>query len=339
MPSGILASMKTIIFLMLAAPLLAANPVVIAHRGASGYLPEHTLEAKAFAHAQKPDYIEQDVALTKDGVPVILHDHYLDTVTDVAQVFPGSRRADGRYYAIDLTLAQIRRLRAFERIDLATGKLVYPKRFSADVKIPFRVPTLEEELALIEGLNRSTGRHVGIYVELKVPWFHRAEGADIETAVLNVLEKRGWLGAGAKTFIQCFDPSTLERLHARGVRVPLVQLIGKNEWNETPGVDYDRMLTPRGLARIARYAQGIGPSIDMLAQHRGDRHVLRTDLMSEAHRLGLVVHPYTLRPDDLPPHHTAHRVLDTLFLGLKVDGVFSDFPDVAVDYLVRKGLR
>ncbi len=93
---------------------VSANPLVIAHRGASGYLPEHTLEAKALAYGMKPDYIEQDVVMTKDDQLVVLHDHYLDRVTDVAERFPGRARADGRYYAIDFTLAEIKSLRVTE---------------------------------------------------------------------------------------------------------------------------------------------------------------------------------------------------------------------------------
>src|SRR5258708_4419758 len=106
------------LLLGMAAAATAARPIVIAHRGASGYLPEHSFAAKAFAHAQKPDFLEQDVTLTRDNVPVILHDHYLDTVTDVARVFPGRQRADGRYYALDFTAAELSRLTLHERIDL-----------------------------------------------------------------------------------------------------------------------------------------------------------------------------------------------------------------------------
>lgn len=322
-----------------AGPVLAARPVVIAHRGASGYLPEHTLAAKAMAHAQKPDYIESDVALSHDGVPMILHDHYLDTVTDVAQVFPARKRADGRWYAVDFTAVQIARLTAHERVDLTTGKPVYPRRFPVDRALPLRVPTLDQELRLIRGLNQSTGRDVGIYVELKVPWFHRAEGHDIERAVLPVLARHGYTQRGAKAYIQCFDPDSLARLHRMRCEVPLVQLIGHNAWNETPRVDYAAMLTQRGLGEIARYAQGIGPAIDQLARFEGGRASLRADLVRRAHELGMVVHPYTLRVDDLPAGVTTERLLDVLFAGLGVDGVFSDFPDVAVEHLVRRGLR
>ena len=125
---------------------MAANErIVIAHRGASGYLPEHTLAAKALAHAMGADYIEQDVVLTKDGVAVVLHDIHLDTVTNVSTVYPGRAREDGRYYALDFTLNEVKRLTVNERIDLKTRKPVYHRRFPVG-KSHFQVPTLAEEI-------------------------------------------------------------------------------------------------------------------------------------------------------------------------------------------------
>src|SRR5262245_24187713 len=125
----------------------SAHPFVIAHRGASGYLPEHTIAAKAYAHALGADYLEQDVVLSKDDVPVVLHDVYLDTVTDVAKRFPDRKRADGRFYALDFTLAELKQLRVTERFDVRTGQPVYPKRFPA-AQSSFQISTLEEELQL-----------------------------------------------------------------------------------------------------------------------------------------------------------------------------------------------
>lgn len=157
--------------------IVSAEPLVIAHRGASGYLPEHTLEAKTLAYAMKPDYIEQDVVMTKDDQLVVLHDHYLDRVTDVAERFPNRARADGRYYAIDFTLAEIKTLRVTEGFDIdAQGNKVagFPDRFPL-WKGDFTVPTLAEEIELIQGLNKTLGYNIGIYPEIKAPWFHRHE--------------------------------------------------------------------------------------------------------------------------------------------------------------------
>ncbi|NBV47014.1 MAG: glycerophosphodiester phosphodiesterase, partial [Planctomycetia bacterium] len=142
-------------------PLPAAEgtmPIVIAHRGASGYLPEHTLPAKALAHAQGADAIEQDVVASRDGVPVVLHDVHLDTVSDVAERFPGRARPDGRYYCVDFTLAELRTLSLSERFHHGDGRPVYAGRFPKGAG-HFTIATLEEELAFIAGLSRTTGRN------------------------------------------------------------------------------------------------------------------------------------------------------------------------------------
>jgi glycerophosphoryl diester phosphodiesterase len=169
--------------------------IVIAHRGASGYLPEHTLPAKAMAYAQGADYLEQDLVMTKDDHLVVLHDHYLDRVTDVADRFPDRARKDGRYYAIDFTLDEIKSLKFTEGFDIENGKKVqtYPGRFPMG-KSDFRVHTFEEEIEFVQGLNHSTGKNIGIYPEIKAPWFHHQEGKDIAAKTLEVLKKYGYTG-------------------------------------------------------------------------------------------------------------------------------------------------
>ncbi|MEM7311532.1 MAG: glycerophosphodiester phosphodiesterase, partial [Planctomycetota bacterium] len=179
--------------------------LIIAHRGASGYLPEHTLPAVAMAHGLGADYIEQDVVLTKDKHPIVLHDIHLDTVTDVATKFPNRKREDGRYYAIDFELAEIRLLRVNERIDLATGKPVFPGRFPLG-KSRFEIPTLAEEIELIQGLNKSTARDVGIYAEVKQPAWHRNAGFEISRIVIQVLKDYGYESKTDRAYLQCFDP-------------------------------------------------------------------------------------------------------------------------------------
>ncbi|MBI4861369.1 MAG: glycerophosphodiester phosphodiesterase [Candidatus Riflebacteria bacterium] len=315
----------------------AGRPVAIAHRGACGYLPEHSLEAKAMAHAMGVAFLEQDVVLTRDGVPIVIHDHYLDTVTDVARLYPDRKRKDGRYYAIDFDLTEIRRLTLHERTDLDTGTQVYAGRFPAATTIPFRVPTLEEEIQLVKGLNKSTGRNVGLYVELKAPWFHRAEGKDMAKIVLGVLAAHGYDRRESNIYIQCFDPRCLRRMR-QIMRSPLrqVQLIGHNDWRETPGVDHEKMLTKEGLVSIARYADGIGLAIDQLLSLRQGRVVMRHDIVGWAHDAGLAIHPYTFRVDALPGGVTPDALLDALFVGLRVDGLFTDFPDTVVRYLERR---
>lgn len=300
------------------ASLAAAQPIVIAHRGASGYLPEHTLEAKAMAHAMGADFIEQDIVLTKDDVPVIMHDVNLDTISDVAQKFPDRRRANGRFNALDFTLAEIKQLRASERFSEKTGKQVYPKRFPKGAS-SFQIPTLEEELELIEGLNKSTGRVAGIYPEIKQPKWHRSEGHDISAIVLPILKKHGYATKTDACFVQCFEFEEVKRIRAElGWEGRLIYLMGafkKGEkvTNEKPS-----------LQEIAKVADGIGPAISADI----------VDVVSQAHAAGLQVHPYTLRIDDLPKwSQSTEQLLHLLFDEAKVDGLFSDFPDVAVRYL------
>lgn len=311
---------------------LAADKLVIAHRGASGYLPEHTLAAKALAHGMSPDYIEQDVVLTKDGIPVVLHDHYLDTVTDVAKKFAARKRDDGRYYAIDFTLAEIKTLNAFERIDLKTGRQVFPNRFPSGLS-NFSVPTLEEELELIKGLNASTGKTIGIYPEIKAPAFHRAEGQDISKIVLGVLKKYGYAGKEDAVYVQCFDWNETQRIRTElGYEGKLIQLIAENSWNESPNVDFDALRTKEGLMDIGKIADGIGPWI----AHVIDDDGTPTDLVGNAHAAGLDLHPYTLRADALPAWaKTFDDVMDTILFKAGADGIFTDFPDLAVNYLQK----
>ena len=147
------------------------SKIVIAHRGASGYLPEHTLVSIALAHGMGAHYIEQDIVLSKDDQPIVLHDISLQAVTNVADIFPGRARTDGKYYAIDFDLAEIKRLKVIERIDVEKNTVIYPTRFPS-YQSAFQIPTLSEEIELIQGLNHSTGKSVGLYVEIKEPEWH-----------------------------------------------------------------------------------------------------------------------------------------------------------------------
>jgi glycerophosphoryl diester phosphodiesterase len=320
----------------------APRPVVIAHRGASGYLPEHTLPAVAFAHAAGADYIEQDVVLSKDGVPLVLHDIEIDTVTDVAVRFPGRHRANGHYYAIDFTLAEIKQLRASERFEPKTGKPVFPGRFPLG-QSAFTIPTLEEELQLVQGLNRSTGREAGIYPEIKAPAWHRRQGHDISAIVLEVLARYGYRTKADRFFLQCFDVVEIRRLRDElGFQGKLVQLIGRYGGGESaaPGADATQdnapLLTSEGLAALAKHADGIGPSLTHLVTTGSDGTARPTDVVRRAHAAGLVVHPYTFRTDALPKFAPdATSLLELLCAKLEVDGLFADQPDVVVAFLKK----
>lgn len=316
----------------------AAPPIVIAHRGASGYLPEHTLAGKALAFGMGADYIEQDVVLTRDDQPIVLHDLYLEAVTNVADLFPDRRRDDGHWYAIDLTLEEIKRLRVHERIDPRTGRPVFPGRFPVG-RGAFRIATLAEEIELIQGLNRTTGRQVGIYPEIKSPAWHRRHGKDLSRVVLQVLHDYGYRRRDDPVFVQCFDADELRRIrHQLRSPLKLVQLIGENQWGEST-TDYDAMRTPEGIAAVAEYADGIGPWLPHVIRGRDEQgRWIVTDLVQLAHQHGLVVHPYTLRADKLPDFAPDfQQLVRALFRDARVDGVFTDFPDKTI--AIRDELR
>ncbi len=315
------------------------KPLVIAHRGASGYLPEHTIAAKAMAYAQGADYIEQDLVMTRDDEIVVLHDHHLDTVTNVAKRFPDRARDDGRFYVVDFTLEEIRQLAVSERFGMQNGEVsaVFPKRFPLN-RSTFKVNTFGEEIELIQGLNLSTGQSVGIYPEIKSPAFHRAEGKDISAAVLGVLKTYGYVSAEDKVFLQCFDPYELVRIRtellpAMSMDVRLVQLIGYGE-------EFAALLTSDGIQQVAAYAAAIGPSMHLLVDPDSDANELNvTDLIQLAHAAGLKVHPYTFRreTDQIPPYAKDFDDLLDIFVNrVGVDGVFTDFPDRVVKFLETK---
>lgn len=313
---------------------VSGTPLVIAHRGASGYVPEHTLLAVTMAHAMGADYIEQDVVLSADGVPVVLHDIHLETTTDVAQRYPQRARADGRWYALDFTLAELQTLSVSERRD-STGQPAYPNRFpQRDLEL--RIPTLAQEIELIRGLNASRGTDAGWYIELKNPAFHNAAGHDITQAVLSVLETYGLNSPAAKVLLQCFDPQTLKRIASDDLSpLPLIQLIGANDWDADDPTDYDAMRTPAGLAAIARYADGIGPWIPHLFESDGT-----SSLISDAHAHDLIVHPYTLRADALALDVDDFDALQhRVFIDAGADGAFTDFPDLTRRFLDRTAIE
>lgn len=284
------------------------RPILIAHRGASAYLPEHTLAAVAMAHAFGPDFIEPDLVVTKDNRLIVLHDIHLEANTNVEEVFPKRQRSDGRWYVVDFTLSEIKQLKVHER---ARGEnRIFPERFPY-MRSSFAIPTFEDYIELIQGLNKSRQKRVGIYPEIKKPAFHKKEGKDPLGLTMKVLSKYGYNRKEAKIFLQCFDPDLLKDFRKRFPHSPisLIQLIADDSWQESTH-QYRDMRTKKGLQEIATYAQGIGPWIPF---------VKSGELIKLAHEQGLKVHVYTLREKSLYPK----------LVSLGVDGIFSDFPDVA----------
>jgi len=302
-----------------------SKKVVIAHRGASGYLPEHTLEAKAMAFAMNPDYLEQDIALSKDDVPIVIHDIYLDDVTNVAKVFPLRHRADGKYYVIDFTYNELLQLNVTERFDTKTGKAVFKNRFPI-WKSHFKLHTLQDEIEMIQGLNKSTGKNIGIYPEIKAPAFHRENGKDISVIVLKILSDYGYKTKKDNCVLQCFDAKELRRIREDlKSKLFLVQLTEFKSENDK-------------LANYAQYADGVGPYFKQLIKSFNPKtgKIEFNDYVKTAHQLGMVVHAYTFRADQLEGLPDFDTLLDLAFNKAHIDGVFTDFPDKVVSFLNKE---
>jgi len=293
-----------------------AQPVVIAHRGAPGYVPEHTNAAYAMAYAMGADYIEQDLVMSKDGVLLCLHDRELDEVTNAAEAFPDRAREDGSWYAADFTLEEIKSLRVVER---------QSSRFPRG-KGHFIVITLAESIELVQGLNEVMGRDIGIYPELKFVAWHAEQGFDMEAELLRVLSEYGYEGPYANCFVQCFEHEPLRRMRNElGSELPQVQLMADRQ-------QFREMITDAGLDDIASYANGIGPGKGMILRD--------PSLVTRAQLRGLKVHPYTVRADDVPGAFEDHAdEVRKLFGELGIDGVFTDQPDQTLAVLKEEGLR
>jgi glycerophosphoryl diester phosphodiesterase len=285
-------------------------PIVIAHRGASAHRPEHTLAAYELAIELGADFIEPDVVATRDGQLVARHDNEISGTTDVADRPEFSDRltakqVDGKrlegWFSEDFTLAELRTLRARERLPELRGT-AYDGRFG--------IPTLDEVVAL------AASAGVGVYPETKHPTYFASLGLPLEPPLLAALE-----GFGGPVFIQSFEAANLREL--RGTH-PLVRL--------TSG-------PPPGIAEIATYADAIGPHKDQLIPRDGDGRLGEpTTLVAEAHAAGLLVHPWTFRPEPAftPAGLDGDTELDA-FLALGVDGVFADDPGAAVAARSRTG--
>lgn len=293
-------------------PLSAESrrPIIIAHRGASGYRPEHTLAAYALAIEMDADFIEPDLVSTRDGVLVCRHENEIGGTTDVASRFPDRQTTkviDGDsitgWFTEDLTLAELRTVRARERL---------PMRSKAHDGEEL-VPTFEEVLALADSAGKRRGRAVGVYPETKHPSYFRSIGLPLEPLLLTALIEHHLDTKASPVFIQSFDAGNLREL-AKGTSVRLIQLLDTN--------------TARDLSDIASYAAGIGINTRAVVGR------LTTDapttLVADAHREGLLVHVWTLRPEPefLAPRYHGDPLAEVRELeALGVDGMFGDYPD------------
>jgi glycerophosphoryl diester phosphodiesterase len=327
------------------------TPLVIAHRGASGHLPEHTLPAYALAMLQGADYIEPDLVATLDGVLVARHENEISGTTDVAahEEFAARRRTqliDGEpvtgWFTEDFTLAELRSLRARERLpQLRPGNARHDGEFG--------IPTFDEILALLSQVNtarRAQGLPlVGVYPETKHPTHFASLGLPLEPPLLASLAARG---GGAPAFIQSFEMGNLQALHGR-CEQPLVQLmqVEGGPWDRHGSRDFARyaqLCNPEGLRQVAAYAKAIGVQKEMVMSVDARGQLVPTDLVSRAHQAGLAVHVWTFRAENsfLPaalrrgadPRDQGDLAAEVrAFAATGIDGLFSDHPDLA-----RQGL-
>jgi glycerophosphoryl diester phosphodiesterase len=285
---------------MMAAQPQTARKILVAHRGASAYAPEHTLAAYRLALTQGADYVEQDLQITKDGVLVCLHDLTLERTTNVADVFPDRAATDasGRktWNVSDFTLAEIKRLDA--------GTWFKPE-FKSE-----RVPTWQEAIDLVKG-------KAGLYPETKGPEVYGSRGFDMEKLVLDQLKKNRLdepsLDPKTPVIIQSFSPESLEKMAKMGARVPLVLLISDNDSGR------DKWLSDEGLRRAKQFSAGIGPAKGLL--------LLDPTLAKRAHAAGLTITPYTFRSADMPAGKTVREEMEQFLYTIGVDALFTDNPD------------
>lgn len=313
------------------------SPLVIAHRGASGHRPEHTLAAYALAVDMGADYIEPDLVSTKDGVLIARHENEIGGTTNVAQRFPDrktTKTVDGTsitgWFTEDFTLAELKTLRARER--LAFRSHAYDDQFE--------VPTFDEVLALADSLGARRGRVVGVYPETKHPSYFASIGLPIEEPLLRSLRTYRRDRRDGAVFIQSFEVANLRALRSR-TRVPLVLLLSPGE---VPN-DRDRAgdkrtgrqwVTPAGLREIAQFADAIGVNQRLIVG--ADSSAVPTTLVQDAHAAGLRVHVWTMRsePVFLAKRYGGDPLAEVReFARLGVDGIFGDFPDQVVAGLKR----
>jgi glycerophosphoryl diester phosphodiesterase len=323
-------------------------PIVIGHRGAPGYRPEHTLASYKLAIQLGADYIEPDLVATKDGVLVARHENEISGTTDVADhpEFAGRRTTktiDGvsvtGFFTEDFTLAELKTLRAVERLpDVRPDNTRYDGRF--------RVPTFDQVLTLVKRQSIREGHRIGVYPETKHPTYFRSIRLPLERRMMRDLRQAELARPGSKVFIQSFETGNLRRLDGM-TRLPLIQLINSS------GAPYDLvaagdprtyadLVKPAGLRDIATYADGIGPNKDVVIPRDANGFLLDpSPVVSRAHHVGLLVHLFTFRdenqflPADFRVGSDPNAKGDAFseydaFFDLGIDGLFSDYPDTAV---------
>ncbi|MEU3355551.1 glycerophosphodiester phosphodiesterase [Streptomyces sp. NPDC037389] len=324
-------------------------PTVIGHRGACGYRPEHTFGSYEYALANGADVIEQDVVPTQDGHLVCRHENDITATTDVADHPEFASRkttktVDGEkhtgWFTEDFTLAELKTLRAKERIPgNRQHNTLYDGRWD--------VPTFEEVLKWADEQGRKRGRRIWLHVETKHPTYFRKIGLGLEERLAKLLRRYGRSGRNGYTFLQSFEPSSLQRLGRLGLDCPKVLLLDDlptRPWDFVEANDprtVADLITPKGLKWVSGFAQGIGPWVNLIIpRDKNDRLTKPTTLVRDSHAAGLILHPYTMRNENsfLPADFrrgTDPNAYGDAFGAFKayfatgIDGIFSDNCDTA----------
>ena len=314
-------------------------PLIIGHRGASGYRPEHTLASYELAIQMGADYIEPDVVSTKDGILIARHENDITQTTNVSEKpefasHKTTKKIDNKdvtgWFTEDFTLEEIKTLRAEERLPF--------RNHSYDGK--FEIPTLQEVIDLAKLKSSETGRTIGIYPETKHPTYFKSINLALEEPLVSLLNKNGYTKRNAPVFIQSFEVENLQQLN-KMTDLQLVQLLDEAEMQPYDFVvkgdsrTYADLTAPQELAKIAEYADGLGPYKRLILPVGEDKRLKSaTSLIEDAHAVGLKIHTWTFRKEEqylAPDYNKNSQAEYEQFFKLGIDGVFSDFPDIAVD--------
>jgi glycerophosphoryl diester phosphodiesterase len=325
-----------------AAPAVKTKQLVIGHRGAAGYRPEHTLASYDLAIEMGADYVEPDLVSTKDGVLVARHENDISATTDVAKHPEFANRkttkiVDGvkvtGWFTEDFTLAELKTLRAVERIpDIRPRNTLYNGRY--------QVPTLQEIINLVEREGKRLHRTIGIYPETKHPTYFRDIGLPLEERLASVLRRNGLASKNSAVFVQSFEPQSLQRMNEL-VGDKLIQLVDATGSPVGSTKTFHDLVTPAGLAWVKRYADGVGVNTALIYPPDAAGNVSKpTTVVADAHKAGLLVHAWTLRDENtfLPANFRQGADPSAygdafgwfeLILSQGVDGIFSDNADTA----------
>ncbi len=321
-------------------PTLATAKLVIAQGGASGYLMEHNLPAVTMAVMMNADIIKIDTVLSADNEVIVTSSPKITQSTNAFEIFPDRARDDGNYYALDFTLEEIRQLSLRDPAG----------RFPEELQLRLTIPTLKEELALIEALNGSLEKNIRIAVEIKQAWLHRKEGKDISTPVLNTLQRFGYSTGSDQLLLMSYDAVELRRIRkellpAMGMGVKLVQLIESNEgqenmveeWGELKSYNYDWMFSKSGLRSLAGSVAAIGLPKYMLADPKGT--LLLDEFVKNAQQLGTMIFTFPVQKEEngrVPFLNSFNEELEFFYFTVGADGIITDFCKDALQYLKNR---